>query len=90
MELFEGVPSPEQMNKVNNEEMIKWFLSFFALKIYAFLTSFIFSRSSPICRSRIAVYENTFPSSNFLSRISANITWKAIAIPVCYRYFLNI
>lgn len=53
-------------------------------------TNFIFSRSSPICLSLIAVYENTFCSSIFLSNIYAKITWKAIAIPVCSRYFLNI
>ena len=33
---------------------------------------------------------NTFCSSIFLSRIYAKMTWKAIAIPVCSRYFLNI
>lgn len=38
----------------------------------------------------MAVYENTLASSIFLSKIYAKITWKAIAIPVCYKYFLNI
>lgn len=64
-------------------------LSLFALS-KRICTIFIFSKSSPIWRSLIAVYENNLGSSNFLSNIYAKITWKAIAIPVWSRYFLNI
>jgi hypothetical protein len=37
----------------------------------------------------MAAYWNTFGYSTFLSRIYAYIIWKAIAIPVDYRYFRN-